>query len=118
MIEILDKNDMSLVKDKDIKNYLKYALNRLSKDYSYPQLGYFVIVETTKEALQPMRLREHEIPSMLDESFYQSYLEVVEFSEDIVDILVLFDNEFGVNLIMQKSILPPYILERVKKYQI
>ena len=120
MVEIYEFSDILKVKDKSIKEYLEYAFKRLEDGYIYPKLGYFIVIENYDELLHPLKLKHYayKLPSIIDERFYTSYLEVVEIKEDIVDILLLCNNEFGLNLVMKKEILPKDILKRLSVYQV
>jgi len=113
MIEILSKDNYPPITNQSLQNYLHYSLQRLPQDFIYPEFGYFVIVEDLSELESPHQFNGITLPSLLDDNFFERYVELVEFKDDIIEIVVSLDNDFGVSLIMEKSIIPIDILEKL-----
>ncbi len=114
MIEILSKKDIEKVDD-DFKEYLHYSFARLPSDYKYPEFGYFVVIEKYEDLTKPIQLKHHKLPSLLDKDFFDTYLELVELKDNIIEIVTLLDSEFGIALIMKQQILPSKIFKKLMK---
>ena len=120
MVEIYEFSDILKVKDKSVKEYLEYAFARFEEGYVYPQLGYYIVIQEYEELLQPLKLEHYayKLPAITDERFFTAYLEVMEIKEEVVDLLLLCNNEYGLNLVMKKEILPQGVLKRLSAYQV
>ena len=117
MIELLNKGDVSLIKNPALKEYATYSFERLPSDFVYPDHGYFIIIEQFDELLQnPLPFSKCKLPSFNDGLL--DYIELVEQKEDILEVLVLVDNDFGVSLILESRIVPKEILDKLLQYQL
>lgn len=117
MIELLNKGDVSLIKNPALKEYALYSFDRLPSDFVYPEHGYFIIIEHFDELLQnPLPFSKCKLPSFNDGLF--DYIELVEQSEGILEVLILFDSFFGVSLILESNIVPTEILDKLLSYQL
>ena len=120
MLEIYSKSDIEKIVDNELKEYLEYAFARFEEGYVYPQSGYYIVIQEYQELLQPLKLEHYayKLPAITDERFFTAYLEVMEIKEEVVDLLLLCNNEYGLNLIMKKEILPQGVLKRLEAYQV
>ena len=113
MIEILSKDNYPPITNQSFQNYLHYSLNRLPKEYLYPEFGYFVIVEDFSELETTNTFNNIQMPSLRDDIFFERYLELVELKDDVIEIVVLLDADWGISIIMEKAIIPLDILEKL-----
>ena len=117
MIELLNKGDVSLIKNPALKEYAIYSFERLPSDFVYPEYGYFIIIEHFDELFQnPLPFSKCKLPSFNDGLV--DYIELVEQKEDVLEIVVLVDSDFGVSLILESKIVPKEILEKLLHYQL
>jgi hypothetical protein len=117
MIELLNKGDVSLIKNPALKEYTLYSFDRLPSDFVYPEYGYFIIIEQFDELLNsPLPLSKCRLPSFNDGLFH--YIELIEQKENVLEIVILVDNDFGVSLILESKIVPTEILDKLLQYQL
>lgn len=117
MIELLEKGDVSLIHNPALKEYATYSFERLPSDFVYPEYGYFIIIEHFDELLQnPLPFSKCKLPSLNDGLF--EYIELVEQKGDILEIVILVNNDFGVSLILESKIVPKEILDKLLQYQL
>ncbi len=117
MIELLNKGDVSLIKNPALKEYAIYSFDRLPSDFVYPNYGYFIIIEHFDELLKnPLPFTKCQLPSFNDGLL--NYMELVELKEGILEVLILVDNDFGVSLILESKIVPTESLDKLLQYQL
>jgi len=117
MIELLNKGDVSLIKNPALKEYAIYSFDRLPSDFVYPEYGYFIIIEHFDELLKsPLLFSKCQLPSFNDGLF--EHIELIEQKGDVLEIVILVDNDFGVSLILESKIVPKEILNKLRQYQI
>lgn len=117
MIEILSKSDTTKVKDQELKNYLDYSFQRLPENFDYPSDGYFVIIETLEELIgEYIQLSNAQISS-LSTGLYDE-INMVEIKDEIMEVLVFFDNDVSVSLILKTNILNTTHSASLLAYQI
>jgi len=117
MIEILDKTDIHKVHDKELKDYLIYSLNRLPNDFEYPEYGSFIIIENIDELKRnPIKFKTCELQSL--ENSLLDDIEIVEIKDDVIEIVFIIHNDFGVSLICKKEIFSTYELKKILEYSI
>lgn len=117
MIELLNKGDVSLIMNPALKEYATYSFERLPSDFVYPEYGYFIIIEHFDELLQnPLPFSKCKLPSFNDGLL--DYIELVEQKGDILEIVILVNNDFGVSLILESKIAPKEILDKLLQYQL
>jgi len=115
MIEILNRADIQNVKDEKIKEYLEYSFKRLPNNFEYPEYGYFVVIETIQELeSNSIKLSKINLPS-IDNGLFD-FVELVEIQNEIVEVVILYDNDYGVSFIIPMSILDESHKERLKGY--
>ena len=115
MIEILNKSDIVKVSNKEFVDYLQYSFNRLPSDFEYPSFGYFVIIESFDELENNIQLKNHKLPPITNSDFFELYYELYEIRDNILEIVLLLDNDFGISLIMDKNIIPNDIWSNLTK---
>lgn len=117
MIELLNQGDVSLINTPALKEYALYSFDRLPSDFVYPEHGYFIIIEHFDELLQnPLPFSKCQLPSFNDGLL--NYIELVEQKVDVLEIVILVDNDFGVSLILESKIVPAEILDKLLQYQL
>jgi hypothetical protein len=117
MIELLNKGDISLIKNPALKEYAIYSFDRLPSDFVYPEHGYFIIIEHFDELLKnPLPFSKCQLPSFNDSLF--EHIELIEQKENVMEIVILVDNDFGVSLILESKIVSKEILDKLLQYQL
>lgn len=117
MIELLNKGDVSLIKNPALKEYAIYSFERLPSDFVYPEYGYFIIIEHFEELLKnPIPFSKCKLPSFNDGLL--DYIELVEQKGDVLEVVILANNDFGVSLILESKIVPKEILDKLLHYQL
>ncbi|NBK99631.1 MAG: hypothetical protein EOM50_16770 [Erysipelotrichia bacterium] len=117
MIELLNQGDVSQIMNPALKEYATYSFERLPSDFIYPDYGYFVIIEHFDELLQnPLPFSKCKLPSFNEGLL--DYIELVEQKKDVLEVVILADNDFGVSLILESKIVPKEILDKLLHYQL
>lgn len=115
MIEILSKSDIAKIQDKKLKDFVTESIEGLSKDFNYPNDGYFVVVEDLDEIKsKPIELSTCSLDS-LDNGLYAD-INMVEIKDGIVEILVFIDNDINVSFIMHEPLLDGVSKEKLQDY--
>ena len=115
MIEILNKEDINKVHDGKLKNHLYKSFDRLSKEFDYPNDGYFVIVENLNEIKSiPISLSTCQLNS-LDTGLYDE-INMVEIEDEVVEILVFIDNDVNVAFVILENILDIEVKAKLQEY--
>lgn len=115
MIEILHRSDIEKIVDDRIKDYLLYSFLRLPEDYIYPDYGYFVVIESIKDLESDLiKLSTISLPNIENGLFDD--IELVEIQDEIIELVILYDNDFGVSLIIPMEILGDIHQETLKSY--
>lgn len=115
MIEILNKEDINKVQDEKLKNHLYKSFDRLTKEFDYPNDGYFVIVENLNEIKSiPISLSTCQLNS-LDTGLYDE-INMVEIEDEVVEILVFIDNDVNVAFVILESILDIEVKAKLQEY--
>ncbi len=115
MIEILNKEDINKVHDEKLKNHLYKSFDRLTKEFDYPNDGYFVIVENQNEIKStPISLSTCQLNS-LDTGLYDD-INMVEIEDEVVEILVFIDNDVNVAFVMLENMLDIEVKKKLQEY--
>ena len=115
MIEILNKEDINKVNDEKLKNHLYKSFDRLTKEFDYPNDGYFVIVENQNEIKStPISLSTCQLNS-LDAGLYDD-INMVEIEDEVVEILVFIDNDVNVAFVVLENMLDIEVKEKLQEY--
>ena len=118
MIEILKPEDVDKVQHEKLKSYLDYSFKKLPDDFIYPEYGYFVIIESMEELQkEPVKLTLCQLPSIEEKAFFD-FIEVVEQRYDVIEIVFIIHNDFGVSLIIKEEHLSDALLNRLQKYKL
>jgi hypothetical protein len=117
MIEILNKTDINKIQNEKLKNHLYKSFERLTKEFDYPNDGYFVVIENQNEIKStPITLSTYKLNS-LDEDLYDD-INMVEIEDGVMEILVFIDNDVNVAFVMLEDILDEEIKEKLQEYVI
>jgi hypothetical protein len=117
MIEILNQSDINKVQDEKLKNHLYKSFDRLSKEFDYPNDGYFVVIENQNELkINPINLSTCQLNSV-DTGLYAD-INMVEIEDKIIEILVFIDNDINVAFVMFENILNNEIKEKLQEFVI
>lgn len=117
MIEILNKTDINKVKNEKLKNHLYKSFDRLTKEFDYPNDGYFVIIENQNEIKStPITLSTCQLNS-LDTGLYDD-INMVEIEDGVVEILVFIDNDVNVAFVILENILDEDIKQKLQEFVI
>ena len=115
MIEILNKSDINKIQNEKLKNHLYKSFERLTKEFNYPNDGYFVIIENQSEIKStPITLSTCQLNS-LDTGLYDD-INMVEIEDGVVEILVFIDNDVNVALVILENILDEDIKQKLQEY--
>ena len=115
MLEILNQLDINKILDEKLKNHLYKSFDRLTKEFDYPNDGYFVVIENQNELkINPINLSTCKLNS-LDTGLY-SDINMVEIEEEVIEILVFIDNDVNVAFVMLENILDDEIKERLQEF--
>ena len=117
MIEILNKEDINKVQNEKLKNHLYKSFDRLTKEFDYPNDGYFVIIENQDEIKStPITLSTCQLNS-LDTGLYDD-INMVEIEDGVVEILVFIDNDVNVAFVILENILDEDIKQKLQEFVI
>ena len=117
MIEILNKTDINKIQNEKLKNHLNKSFERLTKEFDYPNDGYFVIVENQDEIKStPITLSTCQLNS-LDTGLYDD-INMVEIEDGVIEILVFIDNDVNVAFVILENILDEEIKEKLQEFVI
>lgn len=115
MIEILNTTDINKVQNEKLKNHLYKSFDRLTKEFDYPNDGYFVIVENQDEIKStPITLSTCQLNS-LDTGLYDD-INMVEIEDRVMEILVFIDNDVNVAFVILEDMLDEEIKEKLQEY--
>ena len=115
MLEILNQSDINKILDEKLKNHLYKSFDRLTKEFDYPNDGYFVVVENQNELkTNPINLSTCQLNS-LDTGLYTD-INMVEIEDEVIEILVFIDNDVNVAFVMLENILDDEIKERLQEF--
>ena len=115
MLEILNQSDINKILDEKLKNHLYKSFDRLTKEFDYPNDGYFVVIENQNELkTNPINLSTCKLNS-LDTGLY-SDINMVEIEDEVIEILVFIDNDVNVAFVMLENILDDEIKERLQEF--
>ncbi len=117
MIEILNKTDINKIQNEKLKNHLYKSFDRLTKEFDYPNDGYFVIIENQNEIKStPITLSTCQLNS-LDTGLYDD-INMVEIEDGVVEILVFIDNDVNVAFVILENILDEDIKQKLQEFVI
>ena len=117
MIEILNKSDINKIQNEKLKNHLYKSFDRLTKEFDYPNDGYFVIIENQNEIKStPITLSTCQLNS-LDTGLYDD-INMVEIEDGVVEILVFIDNDVNVAFVILENILDEDIKQKLQEFVI
>ena len=117
MIEILNKSDINKIQNEKLKNHLYKSFERLTKEFDYPNDGYFVIIENQNEIKStPITLSTCQLNS-LDTGLYDD-INMVEIEDGVVEILVFIDNDVNVAFVILENILDEDIKQKLHEFVI
>lgn len=117
MIEILNKIDINKIQNEKLKNHLYKSFERLTKEFDYPNDGYFVIIENQNEIKStPITLSTCQLNS-LDTGLYDD-INMVEIEDGVVEILVFIDNDVNVAFVILEDMLDEEIKDRLQEFVI
>ena len=117
MIEILNKTDINKIQNEKLKNHLNKSFERLTKEFDYPNDGYFVIIENQNEIKStPITLSTCQLNS-LDTGLYDD-INMVEIEDGVVEILVFIDNDVNVAFVILENILDEDIKQKLQEFVI
>lgn len=104
MIEILNIDDINKICDPNIKKYLEYSFDRLPDDYIYPDYGYFIVLDNIEELFSDTNL-DLSFGSIkgLNDGLIDCF-ELMEEKYDVVELVFILDNDFGLSFIIKKDI--------------
>ena len=114
MIELIQQVDTSRIEDLDLRHCVEGRLHLLPADFIYPEYGYFIVLESVSELYHPLALSYGDTPLVerpLD------YVELVEEDEECFDVVLLLHADFGVELIIKKSLLSPIEADRLRRFK-
>lgn len=115
MIEILNKTDINKIQNEKLKNHLYKSFERLTKEFDYPNDGYFVIVENQSEIKStPITLSTCQL-NCFDTGLYDD-INMVEIEDGVVEILVFIDNDVNVAFVVLEDMLDVEIKEKLQEY--
>ena len=115
MLEILNQLDINKILDEKLKNHLYKSFDRLTKEFDYPNDGYFVVIENQNELkINPINLSTCKLNS-LDTGLYND-INMVEIDDEIIEILVFIDNDVNVAFVILENILDDEIKERLQEF--
>lgn len=115
MIEILNKSDINKVQNEKLKNHLYKSFERLTKEFDYPNDGYFVVIENQDEIKStPITLSTCQLNS-LDTGLYAD-INMVEIEDGVIEILVFIDNDVNVAFVILEDMLDEIIKEKLQEY--
>ena len=115
MLEILNQSDINKILDEKLKNHLYKSFDRLTKEFDYPNDGYFVVIENQNELkINPINLSTCQLNS-LDTGLYTD-INMVEIDDEIIEILVFIDNDVNVAFVILENILDDEIKERLQEF--
>ena len=117
MIEILNKSDINKIQNEKLKNHLYKSFERLTKEFDYPNDGYFVIIENQNEIKStPITLSTCQLNS-LDTGLYDD-INMVEIEDGVIEILVFIDNDVNVAFVILENILDEDIKQKLHEFVI
>ena len=117
MIEILNKEDINKIQNEKLKNHLNKSFERLTKEFDYPNDGYFVIIENQNEIKStPITLSTCQLNS-LDENLYDD-INMVEIEDGVIEILVFIDNDVNVAFVILEDMLDEDIKQKLQEFVI
>ena len=117
MIEILNKTDINKIQNEKLKNHLYKSFDRLTKEFDYPNDGYFVIIENQNEIKStPITLSTCQLNS-LDENLYDD-INMVEIEDGVIEILVFIDNDVNVAFVILEDMLDEDIKQKLQEFVI
>ena len=117
MIEILNKTDINKIQNEKLKNHLNKSFERLTKEFDYPNDGYFVIIENQDEIKStPITLSTCQLNS-LDTGLYDD-INMVEIEDGVIEILVFIDNDVNVAFVILEDMLDEDIKQKLQEFVI
>ena len=117
MIEILNKSDINKIQNEKLKNHLYKSFERLTKEFDYPNDGYFVIIENQSEIKStPITLSTCQLNS-LDTGLYDD-INMVEIEDGVIEILVFIDNDVNVAFVILEDMLDEEIKGKLQEFVI
>ncbi len=117
MIEILNKTDINKIQNEKLKNHLNKSFERLTKEFDYPNDGYFVIIENQNEIKStPITLSTCQLNS-LDTGLYAD-INMVEIEDGVIKMLVFIDNDVNVAFVILEDMLDEEIKGKLQEFVI
>ena len=98
MIEIFDENDISRIPSQKVRDHLHKRFKEIGELLNPAAEGYFVYVDDFEQLYHRNVLRFVELPS-IEEGFLK-YNEGVMQCGEIVEVSILFNNEFLLTLVL------------------
>lgn len=106
MVEILAWEDIEKIQDPQVKKYLEYTKQKVSrhlKPWNFKDWGYWVVIEQKEELEKPFISTKYTLPP-LKESLIDN-LELYEKKDGVCELLLMLDNDFGISLVMKEEFL-------------
>lgn len=119
MKEILLWNDIDLIEDEKIKKYMfdtKEKATKQQKPWDFKNWGYWVILDSWEELQKPLQGKHFTLPSLSQGLL--NHLEIFEEKFEVCEMVYLLNNDFGISLVLQESIIPTDILQQLREYSI
>lgn len=115
MVEILNKSDVDKINDEKLKNHLYKSFERLTKEFDYPNDGYFVVIENQNEIKSnSITLSTCQLNS-IDTGLHDD-INMVEIEDGVIEILVFIDNDVNVAFVMLEDMLDEDIKQKLQEY--
>ena len=107
MKEILNWRDIDTITDEKIKRYMlitKEKATKQQKPWDFKNWGYWVTIDEWGELEKPLIGTHFSLPSISQGLL--NHLEIFEEHFGVCEMVFLLDNDFGISLVMQDSIIP------------
>lgn len=114
MKQLIKQIDAALIDDLELRHCIERRLSMLPVEFIYPDHGYFVVIESASELYRPMALSYGDMPLVEDPL---DYLELVEEDEECFDVVLVLHADFGIELIIKKSLLSPIDADRLRTFK-
>jgi len=118
MVEILAWEDIKKVQDPQVKKYLEYTKQKVSrhlKPWNFKDWGYWVVIEQKEELEKPLKGTYFSLPS-LKEGLLDN-LEVYEERYGISELLIMLDNDRGIGLLIKNEHLTGFEKEALETFK-
>jgi hypothetical protein len=94
--------------DKPFKTYLIHTKSIIpnSDAWDFSHWGYWIILDAFEELNEPIRLNHFTLPSIHDG--FMDRLELIEEQFGVYELVVLWDNDFGIGILIQSTEVPQH----------